>query len=66
LLTTTATGGMLFGICLPPNQREVPLHYDYDPTIAGQHHAPSAIGEQSRGCKTSSFQWKDGRGKCIC
>jgi len=57
---------MPFGARPPPDQRGATSCHDCDPTIAGQHHAPSATGEQSGGCKTSSFQWEDGRGKHVC
>jgi len=43
--TTTAIGGTPFSLYLPPNQREATSCHDCDPAAAGQHHAPSAIGE---------------------
>ena len=47
----------------PPNQRGATSHHDCNPAAAGQYHAPLATREQSEGCKTSSFQWKDERGE---
>jgi len=43
--TTTATGGMPFSACPSPNQRGATPHHNCNPAAAGQHHAPSAIGE---------------------
>jgi len=54
--TTTATGGTPFSTCPPPNQRGATPHYDRNPAVAGQYHAPPTAREQSGGCKTSSFQ----------
>jgi len=66
LPTTTVTGGMPLGTHPPLNQRGATPHHDCNPAAADQHHAPLATGEQSRGCKTSSFQWEDRKGEYIC
>jgi len=66
LSTTTATEGIPLGAHPPPNQRGATPYYDCNLAAAGQYHAPSATGEQSRGRKTSSFQWEDGRGEHVC
>jgi len=66
LPTTTATGEIPFSPCSPPNQRGATPCHDCNPAAVGQHHAPSAIEEQSGGCKISSFQWEDGGGECVC
>jgi len=47
-----------------PSRGATPCH-DHNPATAGQYHAPSVTREQSRGCKTSSLQWKNGRGEHI-
>jgi len=64
LPTTTATGGTPFSTC-PPNQRGTTPCHDRNPAIAGQYHAPPTAREQGGDHKTSSFQWKDGRGKRV-
>jgi len=63
--TTTAIGRTPFSTCPLPNQREATPHHDRNPAAAGQYHAPPIAREQSRGCKTSSFQWKDRRGERV-
>jgi len=66
LPTTIAIEETPLGIHPLPNQRGATPYHDCNPVAVGQYHAPSAIGEQSRDCKTSSIQWKDRKDKHIC
>jgi len=66
LPTTTVIGGTPFNTHLLPHQRGATPHHDCNLAAVGQHHTPSATGEQSGDCKALSFQWKDGEDECIC
>jgi len=66
LPTTTVTEEIPFDVHPPPHQRGATSHHDCGLAAAGQHHAPLATGKQSGGCKTSSFQWKDGGDEHVC
>jgi len=54
--TTTATRETLSSIHLSPttttHQRGATPYHDHNSVAAGEHHAPSATREQSRGCET--------------
>jgi len=68
-ITTTTRGGTLLGTHSPPTtttnpQGTTPCNSCH-PAVAGQHHAPLTVGELSKGCKTSSVQWKDREGKHV-
>jgi len=66
--TTITTGGTLSGAYPPPtttNLRGATPCYDCHSATVGQHHTPPTTGEQSRGCKTLSVQWKNRGSECV-